>query len=247
MAEGERREQVDRADEQVGAGRVEQHSRAGQLRRERVELGPHLGPGLLAVDAVDVDERTVALAAARLARRALDLVAGAKLAAAHLGRGDVDVAVAGHQALEAQEAVALAGDLEHAARLGGRLVLVREVTALGALGPELDRLVGLVVEHGRLDHDTIVRFLIRFLVRRLIRFGSGGVGVILLRLGSRGGGVGVILLRLGSGGIGVGASERLDQLVAAELAVAGDARGSGPLVQVGEVKVLRIRGHRRAG
>ena len=70
--------------------------------------------GFSAVDLIDVDERAVALAATRLARRPGDLVAGAQLAAADLRSGDVDVAVGGLEAGEAEEAVTLGQHVEDA-------------------------------------------------------------------------------------------------------------------------------------
>ena len=55
------------------------------------KLGAIVAERLVAVDPLDVDQRAVALPAARRPRRAGDLVAGAQLAATHLGSRDVDV------------------------------------------------------------------------------------------------------------------------------------------------------------
>ena len=93
LAVGERGEQVDGPDQDVAGLRVERDPPARRDRRQLLEVGGARRPRRLgAVDRVDPDQRAVALAAARLARRARDLVAGAQLAAPDLRGGDVDVA-----------------------------------------------------------------------------------------------------------------------------------------------------------
>ena len=93
---GERGEQVDGASQHVAGIGVERDPPLGQDRGQLVEVrAASPGQRLVAVDRVDVDERAVALAAARLARRPGDLVAGAQLAAADLRGRDVDVAGSG--------------------------------------------------------------------------------------------------------------------------------------------------------
>ena len=87
-------------------------------RRQVLEVAPLLLRAL-AVHRLDPDQGAMALAAARRARRAGDLVAGAQLAAADLRGGDVDVALGLVQAAQAQEAVALRHPVEDAGdRLG---------------------------------------------------------------------------------------------------------------------------------
>ena len=95
-------------------------------RRGRQVLELHaLALRLLAVDRRDADQGAVALAAARRPRRAGDLVAGAQLAAADLGGGDVDVALGGAQPAQAQEAVALGHPVEDAGDLLGLRLVAR--------------------------------------------------------------------------------------------------------------------------
>ena len=77
------------------------------------------GERLAPVDAVDVDQRAVALAAARRSRRARHLVARAQLAPADLRSGDVHVVGARLEPAQAQEPVALGSDLERPGHLFG--------------------------------------------------------------------------------------------------------------------------------
>ncbi len=201
--------------------------------------------------AVDVNERAVALAAARLARRAADLVAGAQLAAAHLRGGDIDVAIGLSEAAEAQEAVALAGHLEDAANLIGCRRIAALVALLGTAGAKLDRRLVGVVEHRRGDDELV------------------GVGLVGLRLvvGALGGrasraraarrptapaAVAARSPRLRAGrssavSLGdsrcvrtAGALERFDQLVAAHAPVAVDPGCGRALVEVGQVHLTQF-------
>ena len=101
-------------------------------------VGNLLGGG--AVDRLHAHERGVALRAPGLAGRPADAVAGDELAAAHLGRRDVDVVVRGVGGVEADEARAVGEDLEHAldGLLGltsaARLARLARLALLGAGG-----------------------------------------------------------------------------------------------------------------
>ena len=227
LAVGERGKQVDGAHEHVRAGPVERHPPLGLDRRQRVELDPRVARRLLSVDGVDVDEGAVALAAARVACRPGDLVAGAQLAPPHLGGGDVDVALGRGEPLEAQEAIALTGQLEHPGDVLGRQVLVGLLDVVDG-----------VVEDLRLEHDHLVGIGVGVgLVCR------GGVGLLGGRsLGARRPRGGLargspssppaaaarLLGRLGRLG-----TELLDQFLAAQQPVAGDAGRGGALVKLG--------------
>ena len=68
-----------------------------------------------------MDQGTVAFTAARRARRPGNIVAGAQLAAADLGSGDIDVIGVRLEPVQTQKPVALRGDLERSGHLlGGR-------------------------------------------------------------------------------------------------------------------------------
>ncbi len=117
---------------------------------ERFELG--------IVDAVDVDQRAVALAAPRRPRRSGHLIPGAKLAALHLGGGHVDVVGARVEPSQPQEPEALGHDLEHPGDLLG-LIRLQPLAAslrlrLRSPGPGLVRL-GL--DRGRLADLGLAR------------------------------------------------------------------------------------------
>ena len=158
----------------------------------------------------------MALAAARLARRPGDLVARAQLAAAHLGGGDVDVVVGRREALEAQEAVALAGQLEHAADLLGRpRVAGRSSPSSAPIGPSS-------TGSSSASSSTVASTTT-----------SSSVSA------SSGARAGVRARSAGRAGAGLG--EPLDQLLAAQQPVAVDPGGGRPLVQVGQMKVLELR------
>ena len=88
---------------------VERQAPLRQDRRQLVELGAIGGLRLAAVDPIDVDQRAVALAAARRARRPGDLVAGSQLAAADLRGRDVDVVGARLQPVRAAGTRSAAG------------------------------------------------------------------------------------------------------------------------------------------
>src|SRR5262245_23116816 len=79
LAEGERTEQVDRADQRLGSGVGREQPPVRRRRREILEMAA-LVLGALAVDGLDPDERAVALAPPRLPGRARDLVTRPKLA-----------------------------------------------------------------------------------------------------------------------------------------------------------------------
>ena len=113
LAEG--RHEVDEPLRQVLLPRL-QHQLLRRIHGgEIVEVGA--GAGQLrvgAVDGLDADQAKVALALLGGAHLPGNLVAGAQAEASDLRLGDVDVAGAGAEALLAQEAVAVADDLEQA-------------------------------------------------------------------------------------------------------------------------------------
>src|SRR5690242_17425682 len=107
------------------------------MDRRRVGETATLHPGLGAVDRVDVNQRRVALAAARLARRARDLVTALHLTTADLGRGDVDVVGVGAEARETDEAVTARGDVEDPGYGLARIVLALVPTIVPVVGAVL--------------------------------------------------------------------------------------------------------------
>ena len=90
---------------------VERQAAPRQDRRQLLELEA-IRERLTSVDAIDVDQRAVALAAARRPRGPGHLIPGAQLAAADLGSRDVDVIGLRLEPAQAQEPVALRRDLE---------------------------------------------------------------------------------------------------------------------------------------
>jgi hypothetical protein len=186
----------------TGAGRTaDRHARAlterGRLERRRrgQPLGREDGrqvaePGALlrrlgigAVDRLHPDQRGVALVAAWGPHRAAQLVAGAQLAAADLGRRDVDVVARLAGGVEAQEAGAVREHVEHARGdlLVGDLVLhlglLLDHVLLALRGRHLERLVRgdlvrLAVDFGRLGLRLGLGLGLRFRFRFRFRFAA---------------------------------------------------------------------------
>ena len=132
LALAERRDQVEHPGRQVLLGRIvefELDLLFGIERRQIVEIDPVAQPvGLLEIDAVDLEQREIALAVARRADLALDRVAGAQAEAPHLVRADIDVVRAGQviRLGRAQKAEAVRQHFEHAVA-GDRHVVLGEL------------------------------------------------------------------------------------------------------------------------
>ena len=195
-----------------------------RVRRDRGQVlearAPVLLGRLLAVDLLDADEGAVALAAPRLARRPADLVADAKLAAADLGGGDVDVVLAGLEAGEAEEAVALGKDVEHARDLLGRPVgcLLPLIVAVAVVTVAVTAVVSTAAAAAAAPATPAAP--------------SGLLGVIALLRPLR-------LLRL-LGRLDARLVEALDQLIAAQQPVPGHAGARREGVEFGQMPVGEV-------
>ena len=190
-AAADRGQPLDRLQRRVLGVELQAHRRVGA---RQLVVGRALGDllGRRAVDGVHAHERRVALRAPRLAHRARDAVARDQLAAAHLGGGDVDVAVGRLGRRHAHEARAVAQQLDDALdrlvgprRRLGRLVVAVPAVAIGlvaarpaataagaapAPGPRVG-LLGLLVDDLGLGDGHLVAVVLAVLRRHVVAAG----------------------------------------------------------------------------